>query len=163
MLRKRVVGRELSDASVSPYGETPTMSLVYAHCDAMRSHAPCAFHRKMKRLHHKRSGITHAVRITFRQERITQKSRAQRHGFFAGGGDENRTRVRKPILQTFYECSLSFTFPQPARTSTLQALVSGNSSVSHRSRRRTFTAKRRPDRCRSTHRQDGLLLGSSQF
>ena len=28
-----------------------------------------------------------------------------------GGGDERRTRVRKPIRTTFYECSLSFKIP----------------------------------------------------
>ena len=35
-----------------------------------------------------------------------------------GGGDENRTRVRKPIPATFYERSLSFQIPNKSRRQT---------------------------------------------
>ena len=35
-----------------------------------------------------------------------------------GGGDESRTRVRKPIRTTFYECSLSFKIPLLLRRQT---------------------------------------------
>jgi hypothetical protein len=48
--------------------------------------------------------ITHAVRITFRKERITQKSLfcpADKRGFFVGAGYGNRTRQKALYINAF--------------------------------------------------------------
>ena len=60
--------------------------------------------------------------IYFRLYQIsTKRKRAENRHFcrisytFGGGGDESRTRVRKPIPATFYERSLSFQIPDKSR------------------------------------------------
>ena len=63
--------------------------------------------------------------VYFRLYRIpTKRKRAENRHFcrisytFGGGGDESRTRVRKPIPATFYERSLSFQIPNKSRRQT---------------------------------------------
>ena len=48
-----------------------------------------------------------SILLDFSQQKTTAISR----GLFVGGGEENRTPVRKPIRQRLSECSLRSTFP----------------------------------------------------
>ncbi len=61
-------------------------------------------------LRHKKSFLLVYFNLSKMKSCVNTPFSAYLHSFL-GGGDESRTRVRKSIRTTFYECSLPFKIP----------------------------------------------------